>query len=237
MQVLNEANKLAATNLQNHISVNLFSRTRRWLALKVLSWQDPYIVGLSNRQFQSWLTLLLRASTNADNQASVAHLLPRFTSLQLPPPNMLHRLQSLVDVVRQRMGPLPATTKKVQNSYALYLPWLYKVLHDFSWSHGQLQHQHTQLQQQLNNLQQHQQPYQPHQQLQMQQLQQQLKVLHRQWTQAKLFTLLPQKGNQQAFITITTACLHRYNDQPATNVLLIAHTCKTDCGVFVSTVQ
>ena len=75
MQVLNEANKLAATNLQNHISVNLFSRTRRWLALKVLSWQDPYIVGLPNRQFQSWLTLLLRASTNADNQASVAHLL------------------------------------------------------------------------------------------------------------------------------------------------------------------
>ena len=237
MQVLNEANKLAATNLQNHIAVNLFSRTRRWLALKVLSWQDPYIAGLLSRQFRSWLTFLLRASTNPETPASVAQWHPRISSLQQPPPNVLLQLQSLVEVVRQHMGPLPATTKKVQDKYALYLPWLYKVLHDFNVSHEQFQQQYTHLQQQLHNLQQQQQPYEFQQHQHLQQLQLQVKVLKAKWAQIKLFTLLPQKGNQQAFITISTACLHRYTDKLATVIaLIIVHTCETDCGVWPSTI-
>jgi len=200
IQVLNEASQLAATNLSNHVLVNIFNRTRRWLAYKICSWQHPYINGLPKARVQSWLTLLLRASTSADNQASVLQLLPRFTSLEQPLQDVLSYLQSLVVEVHQHMGPRPVTNKRVFQHPENYMPWLYKILADLCSAQEHLLTQHEDLQQQLGNN--------PAQQ-QQQQLQTQLKLIEQQLGQIKLFTLLPQKSNAQQFITISTSCLHR----------------------------
>ena len=201
LQVLNEASLLAETNFKNHISVNIFSRTRHWLAYQVLSLQHPFLDALPSPRLQSWLTLLVKASTGS--QASIISLLPRFTSLAQPPPDLLQALQALVHTVRQQMGPLPLDTKQIARDPTSYLPWLYKVLTDFNAAQENLLASHTQLHLQLQAVQQQQQP-------------QLLSHLTQSLSRTKLllrhtepFTMLPQKGNQQQFITITTAGLHR----------------------------
>ena len=201
VQVLNEASQLAATNFSNHITCNLFNRTRRWLAYRMYRWQHPYFTALSSTRLQSWLTLLLRASTNADHQGSILQLLPRFTSLEQPPPAVLRHLQSLVLEVRQNIGPRPVTTSSVARQPQRYLPWLYKILADLrpAQEHLLSQRQLLQLLVESGHLQQQ------HQQ----QLQSQLHQIKKLLPQTRLFTLLPQKSNKQQFVTISTACLHR----------------------------
>ena len=204
MQVLNEASLLAATNIGNHASTNIFNFTRRWLNL------------------QSWLTLLLRASTGSSTDANILQLLPRFTSLDQPPADVLQRLQDLVQQVRRHMGPLPAYTKSVFKSPEQYLPWMHKVLADLSSAQDQLLNQQTLLDKRLSDFQQQQNQQPQLQHLQEQQLQQQLTRVKVLLKHTRLFTLLPQKSNTQQFITITTAGLHRYNDPLSANLCTIA---------------
>lgn len=196
LQVLNEASKLAATNFANHVSTNIFNRTRRWLAFEVCSWQDPYIMALPAKKLQSWLTLLLRAATVAAQHSAITQLLPRFTSLEQPPQHVLSRLQGLVDTTRQHIGPTPVTTQAVATRPEKYLPWLYKVLSDFTAAQPRLQQRQAHAQQRLALV-------------QLQHWQQELRHVQKQLHHAKLFPLLPQKGNSQQFIMITTASLHR----------------------------
>lgn len=203
--MLNEASLQAETNFKNHISTNITNRTRHWLAYQVLSLHHPFLDGLSSPRLQSWVTLLLKASTGS--QANIAELLPRFTSLQQPPQDVLQALQALVLTVRQNIGPLPLQQHQTAKQATLYLPWLYKVLADFSTAQEQLLASQQQLQQQLQAIHPQQQP-QLHQ-LQQQQLQLELKRTQLLLKQTRLFTLLPQKGNSKQFITISTAGLHR----------------------------
>lgn len=202
LQVLNEASLLAETNFKNHVSTNIFSRTRHWLAYQVLSLQHPFLDALPRPRLQSWLTLLAKASTGS--QADIASLLPRFTSLAQPPHDVLQLLQALVHTVRQQMGPLPLDDKQIGRQPTSYLPWLYKILTDFSTAQEQLLASRTQLHLQLQAVQQQQQS-----QLQLQQLTQDLRRTNLLLSHTRPFTMLPQKGNQQQFVTITTAGLHR----------------------------
>lgn len=202
-QVLNEASLLAETNFKNHISTNIFNRTRHWLAYQVLSLHHPFLDALPRRSLWSWVTLLLKASTGS--HASVVDLLPRFTSLQEPPQDVLQALQALVHTVRQHMGPLPLQQGQIAKQASSYLPWLYKVLADFNAAQEQLMSAQQQLHQQLQAIQQQQQLH----QLQLQQLKLDLSRTQLLLKQTRLFTLLPQKGNSRQFITVTTAGLHR----------------------------
>ena len=201
LQVLNEASLMAETNFNNHISTNIFSRTRHWLAYQVLSLQHPFLDALPSPRLQSWLTLLVKASTGS--QASIASLLPRFTSLAPPPPDVLQALQALVNIVRQQMGPLPLDTKQIAKHATWYLPWLYKVLTDFSTAQEHLLASQTQLQLQVQAVQQQQQPQ------ALSQLTQSLRRTKLLLRHTRLFTMLPQPGNHQQFVTFTTAGLHR----------------------------
>lgn len=207
LQVLNEASLLAETNFKNHVATNIFSRTRHWLAYQVLSLQHPFLDALPKPRLQSWLTLLVRASTGS--QASITSLLPSFTSLAQPPQDVLQALQALVHSVRQQMGPLPLDAKQIARQPTQYLPWLYKVLIDLSAAQEPLLASQTQLHLQLQAVQQQQQPQLQLQQLQLQQLTQNLRRTKLLLRHTRLFTMLPQKGNQQQFVTITTAGLHR----------------------------
>ena len=201
LQVLNEASLLAETNFKNHVSANIFTRTRHWLAYQVLSLQHPFLDALPSPTLQSWLTLLVKASTG--NQACIASLLPRFTSLAQPPPDVLQALQALVQTVRQQMGPLPLNANQIARRPTLYLPWLYKVLTDFNAAQERLLASQTQLHLQMQAVQHQQQPQ------VLSQLLQRFKRTKLLLRHTRPFTMLPQKGNQQQFVTITTAGLHR----------------------------
>ena len=192
---------MAETNFKNHISTNIFNRTRHWLAYQVLSLQHPFLDALPSPRMQSWLTLLVKASTG--HQASITSLLPRFTSLTQPPPDVLQALQALVYVVREQMGPLPLDANRIARHPTLYLPWLYKVLTDFNAAQEQLLASQTQLHLQLQAVQQQQQPQ------MLSELTRRLKRTRLSLKHTRSFTMLPQCGNQQQFITITTAGLHR----------------------------
>ena len=156
MQVLNEASLLAETNFKNHVSTNIFQRTRHWLAYQVLSLQHPFFDALPSPRLQSWLTLLLKASTSS--HASIVNLLPKFTSLQEPPQDVLQALQALVDTIRQHIGPLPLCEIQLRQCPTAYMPWLYKVLADFTTAQEQLLASHAHIHQQLQALNQQQQP-------------------------------------------------------------------------------
>ena len=199
LQVLNEASLMAETNFKNHVSVNIFNRTRHWLAYQVLSLQHPFLDALPSPRLQSWL--LVRASTG--HQANVASLLPKFSSLTQPPPDVLQALQALVHTVREQMGPLPLDAKRMARHPTLYLPWLHKVLTDFNAAQEQLLASQTQLHLQLQAIQQQQQPQ------MLSELTQRLKRTRLLLKHTRPFTMLPQKGNQRQFVTITTAGLHR----------------------------
>ena len=205
--MLNEASLLAETNFKNHVTTNIFNRTRHWLAYQVLSLQHPFLEALPSPRLQSWLTLLLKASTG--NQANIASLLPRFTSLMQPPQDVLQALQALVYTVRQQLGPLPLDAKQITRQPTSYLPWLYKVLSDFNTAQEQLLAYQTQLQEQLQAVQEQQHPQPQLQQLQLRQLTQNLRRTKLRLKHTRLFTMLPQNGNHQQFVTISTAGLHR----------------------------
>ena len=147
---------MAETNFKNRISLNIFNRTRHWMAYQMLSLHHPFLDALPSPRMQSWLTLLVKASTG--HQASITSLLPRFTSLTQPPPDVLQALQALVHVVREQMGPLPLDANRIARHPTLYLPWLYKVLTDFNAAQEQLLASQTQLHLQLQAVQQQQQP-------------------------------------------------------------------------------
>ena len=147
------------------------------------------------------------------NQANIASLLPRFTSLAQPPQDVLQALQALVHIVRQHIGPLPLKAEQIARQPTSYLPWLYKVLTDFNAAQEQLLASQRQLHLQLQAVQQQQQQQQQPQlqlQQQVQQLTQNLRRTELLLKHTQLFTMLPQKGNHQQFVTITTAGLHRW---------------------------
>ena len=165
------------------VATNFFSRTRRWLACNIYRRQLPYMNNLP-ASLQSWLTLLLRASTSNGTQASILRLIPRFHSLEVPPQEVLTYFESLVEEVHQQIGSRPVTTEKASKTPEKYLPWLYKVLPDLGHATEHLLNQMAQ----------------PQQQQQQQQFQQQLartKLCHRNQT------------GSSVLVTISTACLHR----------------------------
>ncbi|KAL3141216.1 hypothetical protein ABBQ38_003555 [Trebouxia sp. C0009 RCD-2024] len=168
--VISEANKLAVINFKNHVAVNFFSRTKRWLKLQLSHSQPPqsqarqYFSGLSRPQLRSWSSLIMRCGTNP--QHTIASLLPTYTTLAHPPPVALVHAQALVAHLQARI-PVPATRDSISASPHLYLLWMWEMLQDIE----------------------------------------PLAAAHE--PGSKLFSMVPQCGNQTRFITITSTCLHR----------------------------
>ncbi|KAL3131781.1 hypothetical protein ABBQ38_007499 [Trebouxia sp. C0009 RCD-2024] len=168
--VISEASKLAVTNFKNHVAVNFFSRTKRWIKLQLSHSQPPqsqarqYFSGLFRPQLRSWSSLIMRCGTNP--QHTIASLLPTYTTLAHPPPVALVHAQALVAHLQARI-PVPATSDSISASPHLYLLWMWEMLQDIE----------------------------------------PLAAAHE--PGSKLFSMVPQCGNQTRFITITSTCLHR----------------------------
>lgn len=162
---------MAVINFKNHVAVNFFSRTKRWIKLQLSHSQPPqsqarqYFSGLSRPQLRSWSSLIMRCGTNP--QHTIASLLPTYTTLAHPPPVALVHAQALVAHLQARI-PVPATSDSISASPHLYLLWMWEMLQDIE----------------------------------------PLAAAHE--PGSKLFSMVPQCGNQTRFITITSTCLHRY---------------------------
>ena len=153
LQILNEAALLAQTNFKNHISTNFERRSKQWLKHRLRG--IPYIRGLPTARFGSWVNLLYWAGTTSSTRA--ADLIPRYTSLAVPPAAALADMENIVNTMHSNIGQLPVT------DYSL-LKQSSKAVVNAAPAGQRL---------------------------------------------PKLFTLLPQKSNQTAFITISSTSLHK----------------------------
>lgn len=118
---------MGQTNAANHISVNLRKRTRRWISFQLHT--IDHMASLPKARFNSWAGLVLWAGTTPDLTA--ADLLPRFSSLSLPPNDVMHRIESLVATMKAEIGPLPVNEHNTTTKAEQYLPWLRKMLMDY----------------------------------------------------------------------------------------------------------
>lgn len=78
-------------------------------------------------------------------------MLPRFTSIQTPEAALMQQLQSLVQHVRQNIGPVPIYTKTLQAHPEKYLPWMHQVLVDLSAAQVHLLAEEQRLHQQMQD--------------------------------------------------------------------------------------
>lgn len=166
LQILNEASLLAQTNFKNHISTNFERRSKQWLKHRLRG--IPYIRGLPTARFGSWVNLLYWAGTTSSTRA--ADLIPRYTSLAVPPAAALSDMENIVNTMHTNIGQLPVTDYSLSTQSSKYLKWMYFILCEF---------------QAVVNAAPAGQPL------------------------PKLFTLVPQKSNQTAFITISSTALHK----------------------------
>lgn len=166
LQILNEAAQLAQTNFKNHISTNFEHRTKQWLKHRLRG--IPYVRQLPTARFGSWVNLLYWAGTTTATRA--ADLLPRYTSLAVPPAAALSDMENLVNTMHIHICQLPVTDYSLSKQSSKYLKWMYFILREF-----QAVVDAAPAGQRL----------------------------------PKLFSLLPQKSNQTAFITISSTSLHK----------------------------
>ena len=73
--------------------------------------------------------LVLWAGTTTDKAA--ADLLPRYTSLQMPPAAVLNEIEALSTTVKGGIGPLPINDDNLKKMADKYLPWKYHMLMEY----------------------------------------------------------------------------------------------------------
>ncbi|KAL3142401.1 hypothetical protein ABBQ38_002736 [Trebouxia sp. C0009 RCD-2024] len=125
--VMKENSAMAQINACNHVSVNFRSRTRTWIKFRLL--QNQHFANLAKKRLNSWSSLVLWAGTVTDKTAT--DLLPRFSSLQMPPVAVMNFVEALVASLKADVGPLPVTDDSLKRQAELYLPWLYQMLTEY----------------------------------------------------------------------------------------------------------
>ena len=133
LQILNSASLMTRTNFANHVAINFFSRTLRWIRLQL--GQHIYFANLEYKLVRSWANFVCRAAT--EGIPNIWDLLPRYTSLAQPPAATMDYLDYLVLTIRSLIGPLPVTDWSLQHQPESYLPWLHLVLQDFQDAQGE----------------------------------------------------------------------------------------------------
>ncbi len=126
LQILNAAAQRANVNFVNHIATNFFTRTMRWIRLQL--GQMPYFDQIRPKQVTSWVRLVCRAATE---DSDVSQLLPNFTSLALPPAEVMEAIEYLVAMMQMLLGPLPVTDESLRKHPTSYMSWLHLVLTEF----------------------------------------------------------------------------------------------------------
>ncbi|KAL3150038.1 hypothetical protein ABBQ38_013390 [Trebouxia sp. C0009 RCD-2024] len=91
--------------------------------------QNQHFANLAKKKLNSWSSLVLWAGTVTDKTAT--DLLPRFSSLQMPPVAVKNYVEALVASLKADVGPLPVTEDSLKRQAELYLPWLYHMLTDY----------------------------------------------------------------------------------------------------------
>ncbi|KAL3146771.1 hypothetical protein ABBQ38_014755 [Trebouxia sp. C0009 RCD-2024] len=124
---MKENSAMAQINACNHVSVNFRSRTRTWIKFRLL--QNQHFANLAKKRLNSWSSLVLWAGTVTDKTAT--DLLPRFSSLQMPPVAVMNFVEALVASLKADVGPLPVTDDSLKRQAELYLPWLYQMLTEY----------------------------------------------------------------------------------------------------------
>ena len=117
---------MAQTNAANHVSVNLRGRTRQYITWKL--GQNAYMHSLAKPKLKSWASLVLWASTT---DKTTADLLPRYTSLQMPPAAVIYEVEALITTVKGGIGPLPVDDNNLKKQADKYLPWMYHLLMEY----------------------------------------------------------------------------------------------------------
>lgn len=118
---------MSQVNAGNHVSVNLLSQTRQYLAWKLE--QMEYMDGLAEAKQKSWTSLVLWAATTPDKTAS--DLLPRYTSLQRPSAAVMSDIEALITSVKGKIGPLPVDEDNKKKNAGKYLPWMLHMMTEY----------------------------------------------------------------------------------------------------------